>query len=211
MRPIARPGAALAGGILVVACTAVAPAGLGGGHVPTASWAVWGLVLIGSFVVLCRAMASVVDALRRLSWLLPAVLLLTLPLAVFAAGRRAPLVVLALMLRSFTAATAGFATMAALGPSGFVAGLRSLHAPSRLIEVVDAMLSSLAAIGRQVSGMLRARAARRPSRAPWSALTVAPVETLRGFGRLVGAGLLRAIERAESLERARRARGGGDA
>jgi energy-coupling factor transporter transmembrane protein EcfT len=40
---------------------------------------------------------------------------------------------------------------------------------------------------------------------------VAPRETLRGFGRLTGALLLRSVERAESLERARRARGGLDA
>jgi energy-coupling factor transporter transmembrane protein EcfT len=106
------------------------------------------------------------------------------------------------------AAAAGLATVAILGPAGLIAGLRSLHVPSRLLEIVHAMLVSLNAIVRQVAGMLRARAARRTGPAPWSTLVVAPIETLRGFGRLVGALLLRSMERAESTERARRARGG---
>jgi energy-coupling factor transporter transmembrane protein EcfT len=211
MRPIARPGAVLAAGLLVVACAALLPAGLDGRRVPASSWISWTVVLIGSLVALYAASGSVVRAVRGLAWLLPTVLLLTLPAVVFAAGGRGAGVALALVLRALTAATAGLATVTALGPSGLVRGLRSLRVPSRLVEIVHAMLVGLAAIGRQVSGMLRARAARRTSRAPWSALAVAPVETLRGFGRLVGALLLRSIERAESLERARRARGGLDA
>jgi energy-coupling factor transporter transmembrane protein EcfT len=35
-----------------------------------------------------------------------------------------------------------------------------------------------------------------------------PVETVRGFGRLVASLLLRSLERAEAVETARRARGG---
>ncbi len=211
MRPIARPGAVLAAGLLVVVCAALLPAGLDGRRVPASSWISWTVVLIGSLAVLYAANASVVKAVRGMAWLLPTVLLLTLPAVAFAAGGRGAGVALALVLRALTAATAGLATVTALGPCGLVHGLRSLRVPSRLVEIVHAMLVGLAAIGRQVSGMLRARAARRTSHAPWSALAAAPIETLRGFGRLIGALLLRSIERAESLERARRARGGLDA
>jgi energy-coupling factor transporter transmembrane protein EcfT len=58
--------------------------------------------------------------------------------------------------------------------------------------------------------MLRARAARRGGGGAWSALARSPRGTLRGFGRLVAALLLRSLERAESLERARDARGLGE-
>ena len=71
------------------------------------------------------------------------------------------------------------------------------------------LLASLALVARQVAAMLRARAARRMSGGAWSALVRSPRETLRGFGRLVAALLLRSLERAESLERAREARGLG--
>jgi energy-coupling factor transporter transmembrane protein EcfT len=170
----------------------------------------WTLVIVASFAVTSYATGSPVLALRRFRWLLPAVVLLTLPLAVAAAFRVGPQAVAALLLRSFAAATAGVATISALGPSGLVTGLRALRVPARLCETVEAMLVSLTAIARQVAGMMRARAARRGRRAPWASLVAAPVETLRGFGRLVAAVLLRAIERAELLEAARRARGGGD-
>ena len=210
MRPIAKPGPILAVGLLAVVCAALLPAGLADRQVPAWSWISWAVVLVSSLSVLYVVNRSIVRAMRSLAWLLPPVLLLTLPAVVFAAGGRGATVALALVLRSLAAATAGLATVAALGPSGLVQGLRSLRVPSRLVEVVHAMLASLAAIVRQVSGMLRARMARRPSHAPWSALGVAPIETLRGFGRLVGALLLRSIERAETLERARRARGGPD-
>ncbi len=210
MRPIAKPGAILAAGLLVVVYVALLPAGLDGRRIPGVSWISWTAVLIGSLVGLYVANGSVIRAVRSLAWLLPPVLLLALPAVVFAAGGRETGVVLALVLRSLTAATAALATVAGLGPSGLVQGLRSLRVPSRLVEIVHAMLVSLAAIVRQISGMLRARAARRTSHGPWSALVVAPNETLRGFGRLVGTLLLRSIERAESLERARRARGGLD-
>ena len=211
MRHIARPGAALAFGLAVVVSAALLPAGQDGKTVPATVWIWWGLVIVGSFAVASVATGSFVLALRRFRWLLPAVVLLTLPLAVFAAFRLGTLAVAALLLRSFAAATAGVATVTALGPSGLVLGLRALHVPARLVETVEAMLVSLTAIARQVAGTMRARAARRGRRAPWASLATAPVETLRGFGRLVAAVLLRAIERAESLEQARRARGGGDA
>ncbi len=210
MRAIAEPGAILAVGLFVVVYAALLPAGLDGRPIPAVSWISWTVVLIGSLVGLRAVNGSAVRAVRGLAWLLPPILLLTLPAAFFAAGGKGTGVALALVLRSLTAATAGLATVSALGSSGLVQGLRSLHVPSRLVETVHAMLVALTAIGRQVSGMLRARAARGTSPAPWSALAISPIDTVRGFGRLVGALLLRSIERAESVERARRARGGLD-
>jgi len=68
-------------------------------------------------------------------------------------------------------------------------------------------LVGLAAVVRQVTDMLRARAARGTGHAPWSDVIVAPGGTVRGFGRITAALFLRSLERAESLERARRARG----
>lgn len=211
MRPIARPGAVLASGLAVMVCTALLPAGLGGGRVPILNWVSWTVVLTSSLATLFSVSDGFTGALRRLTWLLPPVLLLTLPVAVFAAGGRGSGVAAALVLRSLTAAAAGLATVAVLGPSGSIAGLRSLRVPSRLVEIAHAMLVSLAAIVRQVSGMMRSRAARRATPAPWSALALTPIATLRGFGRLVGAVFLRSVERAEALERSRDARGGGDA
>jgi energy-coupling factor transporter transmembrane protein EcfT len=161
--------------------------------------------------MLYRASGSLARTTRHLLWLLPPVLLLTLPATVFAAaGRRGP-VALALIARSLCAAAAGVATVAHLGPSGIVEGLGTLRVPPRLVEIVHAMLVSLAAIVRQVAGMQRARAARRTGPAPWPALAAAPFEALRGFGRLIGALFLRSLERAHALERARRARDGADA
>src|SRR5206468_653191 len=94
-----------------------------------------------------------------------------------------------------------------LGPAGWVEAARRLHAPPRLLEVFSAAVASLAVVFRQVSAMLRAREARRPGRGAWPRLLASPRGTLRGFGRLVAALLLRALERGEALERARRARG----
>jgi hypothetical protein len=71
------------------------------------------------------------------------------------------------------------------------------------------MLVSLTAIVRRVTEMLRARTARGTGDAPWSALVKAPGDTVRGFGRITAALLLRSLERAEAQERARRARGAG--
>jgi energy-coupling factor transporter transmembrane protein EcfT len=208
MRPIGRPRAVLTSGFAVVTCTALLPAGLDGRQVPALSWILWTFVLLGSLMTLCAVNGSLARTIRSLAWLLPPVLLLTLPAVVFAAGGRGAGVALALVLRALSAATAGLATAAALGPPGLVQGLRALRVPPRLIAIVHAMLVSVATMVRQVSSMLRARAARRPSPAPWSVLAFEPVETFRGFGRLVGSLLLRSLERAESLERARRARGG---
>jgi energy-coupling factor transporter transmembrane protein EcfT len=145
-----------------------------------------------------------------LSWLLAPILLITIPAGVFAGGGRGAWVAMALVARALSAATAALATVTYLGPSGTVAGLRALRVPKHLVEVVHAMLVSLGAIARQVAGMQRARSARRARATPWASLASAPFETLRAFGGLAGALLLRVMERAESLERARRARGGAD-
>jgi len=70
------------------------------------------------------------------------------------------------------------------------------------------MLASLTIVLRQVRAMLRAREARRPSFGALGDVVANPVETTRGFGRLVASLLLRSLERAEAVEQARRARGG---
>jgi energy-coupling factor transporter transmembrane protein EcfT len=210
MRHIGRPGLVLSCGLATVAGTAFVPAGLDGQGIPTLSWFSWIAVMAASIATLRFVSGSFTTGPRSLAWLLPTVVLLTLPAVVFAAEAWGGDVALALVFRSLAATSAGLATVTALGPSGVVAGLTALHVPQRLVQIVHAMLVSLCAITLQVSGMLRARAARRPSGAPWSALLVAPIQTVRGYGRLVGSLLLRSIERAESLERARRARGGVD-
>ena len=211
MRPIGRPGAILSGGLAILALTAFMPAGLDGRRVPALSFIWWSAVLVGGIAVLSVTTRSPARVARSVAWMLPPVLLLTLPAVVFAAAAKRADVAPALIVRALAAATAALATVTVLGPSGLVAGLAALRVPPRLVEVVHAMLVGLAAIVRQASGMLRARAARRTHRAPWSAMAMEPIATVRGFGRLVGALLLRSLERAESLERARRARGGGDA
>jgi len=213
MPPSARPGFVLVAGAVVVVCAALLPAGIDGRPVPPCSWVSWSVVLVAALVMLDLASGGLARTARRLLWLLPPVLMLTLPATIFAVagGRGQTTVALALILRSSCAAAAGIATVTHLGPAGVVEGLAALRVPSRLVEIVHAMLVSLAAIVRQVAGMQRARAARRIGPAPWSALAAAPIETLRDFGRLVGALLLRALERAHALERARRARQGTDA
>ena len=95
-----------------------------------------------------------------------------------------------------------------LGPSGLVCAARDLRLPARLVDVFEAMLGSLTIIVlRQVRAMLRAREARRPAFGALSDMS-SPVETTRGFGRLVASALLESLERAEAVEQARRARGG---
>jgi len=91
------------------------------------------------------------------------------------------------------------------GPRGASPGL-----PPRLVDVFAAALAGLATVTRHVRAMLRSREARRPDVGPWPSLLAAPAETVRGYGRLVAALLLRSLERAEALDRARRARGVGE-
>jgi energy-coupling factor transporter transmembrane protein EcfT len=203
------PGLVLAAGIAVVALAAAAPAGLHGRPVPVWSWIVWGVVPIASIATLRLKRGGLVVAARQLVLLLPTVLLLTLPALLFAAAERGAVVGAALFARALATAAAGLATVTYLGPVRLVAGLRAFRLPSRFVDVVHAMLVSLAAIVRQVAEMLRARTARGTGRAPWLGLALAPGETVRGFGRITAALLLRSLERAEALERARRARGEG--
>ena len=86
-------------------------------------------------------------------------------------------------------------------------GARALGAPARLVDVLEAALASLAAMLEQARSMLRAREARRTTHGPWGSLLTDPAATLRGFGRFAAALLLRTLERAEAVERARLARG----
>ena len=207
MTRTARPGLVLAAGVGVSVAAALAPAGLRSGFVPAESWALWAVVFAAGALLCAVTGVGAMTVARTLAWLLPPILLITLPAAFFAGAGRGTTVAAALVARALAAATAALATVTYLGPSGTISGLGALYVPPRLVAIVHAMLVSLAAIARQAAGMQRARAARRARATPWSALARAPVETLRGFGGLAGALLLRAMERAESLERARRARG----
>ena len=205
----ANPGFVLAAGLAVVALAATAPAGLHGRPVPVWSWTVWSVVPIAAVALLRSKRGGLVVAGRQLALLLPTVLMLTLPAVLFAAASSGAVVGAALFARSLATAAAGLATVTYLGPVELIAGLRALRLPERFVDVVHAMLVGLAAIVRQVTEMLRARTARGTGRAPWASLVSAPGETLSGFGRITAALLLRSLERAEALERARRARGVG--
>jgi energy-coupling factor transporter transmembrane protein EcfT len=203
----ARPGLVLSTGLAAAALAALAPAGIRG-PVPGVSWVVWIVVSIASIIVLRRTRGGFVAAVQSLSWLLPTVLMLTLPTLLFAASQRGVAVAGALVARSLAAATAALATVTTLGPAGLIAGLRAVRLPARFVDVIHAMLVSLSAIRVRIAQMLRARTARGAGLAPWSGLASTPVATTRGFGRVTAALLLRSLERAEALERARRARGG---
>jgi energy-coupling factor transporter transmembrane protein EcfT len=144
---------------------------------------------------------------RRLAWLLPFVLVLALPAAVLAPSGRRLETAVALGARALAATAAAAGTAFSLGPLGLVGGARALHVPGRLVDVLEAALSSLAAMIEQARAMLRAREARRTTHGPWGSLLFEPAATLRGFGRFAGALLLRTLERAEAVERARLARG----
>lgn len=203
------PGLLLSAGLALAVAAALAPAGLGGRPIPIWSWGAWGVAFGVGLVALRAAGLTMPQALRRLAWLLPFVLLLAVPAALLApAGRRLP-VALALGTRALAAATAGAGIASWLGPLGIVRGAAALGVPARLVAVLEAALGSLAGVLRQVRGMLRAREARRPAFGAWSSLAREPVATLTGFGRFAAALLLRSLERAEMLERARRAREGG--
>jgi cobalt/nickel transport system permease protein len=208
MPPIVRrPGLILALGIGAALAAALAPIGLGRAPTPAISWTLWAALVTAALVAMRRAGYGLARALVRLLWLLPIILLLALPAAFFAAAERRADLVLGLAARAFAAASVGVVLAAWLGPAGFVAGLRRLRAPERLVEVMAAALASLILVTRQVGAMLRAREARRPGYGAWSSVLRTPGRTVRGFGRLVAALLLRSLERAECLDRARRARG----
>lgn len=203
-----RAGPVLAAGLALVLAAALAPAGLHGRPVPAWSWAIWAAVFAAAVVIFRRAGLVARDALRRVSWLLPAVALLTVPAAILAPAGSRLLVALALAARAVSAASLGAAIATWLGPSGLARAVRQWRVPDRLADVFEATLASLTLVLRQVGAMLRAREARRPGFGAWSDLLYAPAETLRGFGRLVASLLLRSLERAEAIEQARRARGG---
>jgi energy-coupling factor transporter transmembrane protein EcfT len=205
----ASPGFVLAGGLAVIALAATASAGLDGGRTPASSWLIWGAVSLGSAATLRWKRGGLVAAVRQLAPLLPTVVLLTLPAVLFAAASSGAAVGAALFARAFATASAGLATVAYLGPLGLIAGLRALKLPDRLVDVVHAMLVSLTALAHQAAEMLRATSARGTGAAPWSFLSASPGATSRGVGRIIAALLLRSLERAEALERARRARGAG--
>ena len=202
-----RYGVVLAAGLLLVAAAALSPAGLRGEPIPAWAWAVWTACFASGLAVSTRAGVPLRETARRTAWLMPVVLLFVVPAALFAPEGRRVVIAAALAWRALSAAAVGASIAAWLGPSGLVRGARQLGAPARLADVIEATLASLSVVLRQAGNMLRAREARRTRFGAWSDLATAPVDTTWGFGRLVAALLLRSLERAEALERARRARG----
>ena len=205
-----RPGLALAAGLAVVLLAATARAGLDGSPIPASSWLVWAVAFAVAIAVLRAAGIVPGQALRRLAWPLPFIVLLVLPAALLVPPERRAAVALGLAARALAATSVGTALAAWLGPTGLVEGARELRLPARLVQVLAAALASLTLVIRQTQAMLRAREARRPGYGASALFLASPRETARGFGRLVAALLLRTLERAEALDRARRARGVGD-
>ena len=202
-----RHGDVLACGLVVACAAAVAPAGLQGNPPPAWAWSLWMLGFATALWAFHRASLPVAEALRRIAWLMPVVALFALPASLVAPARSRGLVALALSMRALASAAAGAGIATWLGPSGIVSGARQLGAPQRLADVLEATLASLSSVLRQVRAMLQAREARRTAFGAWRDMVMSPADTIRGFGRLVAALLLRSLERAEALERARRARG----
>ncbi len=202
-----RPGLVLAAGLGLTTLAALAPAGLARPSVPAWSWAAWGLAFVGGAAAFRLAGSTLPQLVRRLGWLLPFVLALAVPAALLAPPGRRLATALALAVRALAATTAATGAAFRLGPLGLVRGARALRVPARLVDVLEAALTSLAAMIEQARAMLRAREARRTTHGPWGSLLAEPVSTVRGFGRFAAALLLRTLERAEAVERARLARG----
>jgi len=202
------PGRVLACALGVIVAAAVAPAGLSGRPAPPWAWLLWVTALAWGLGLFWRAGLRWPDALRRTAWLLPLVAFFALPAAFLAPAGSRTQVAAALLARAWSSASLGAGLATFLGPSGLARGVRQIGLPDRLADVFDAMLVSLASVLREAGAMLRAREARRPGVGAWGLFITAPVESLRGFGRLVAALLLRSLERAEAVEQARRARGG---
>jgi energy-coupling factor transporter transmembrane protein EcfT len=208
MRTVKRPAPALLAGLALVVAAALSPAGLRGEPVPVWSWAVWAVVFAVALGTFRRSGMPLPEAFRRVGWLVPVVALFAVPAALLAPTGARLVAGAALAARALSAATMGAALATRLGPSGLVRAARDLRLPPRLVDVFEAMLASLTIVLRQVRAMLRAREARRPGFGALSDVVASPVETTRGFGRLVASLLLRSLERAEAVEQARRARGG---
>jgi len=202
-----RPGLVLAAGLALAAAAALAPAGLAGSPAPGWSWGVWGLAFAGGALAFLLAGSTLPQVVRRLSWLLPFVLVLAVPAALLAPPGRRLGTAAALAARALAATAAAAGTAFRLGPLGLVRGARALGAPARLVDVLETALASLFAMLDQATAMLRAREARRTVHGPWASVVREPTSTVRAFGRFAGALLLRTLERAEALERARLARG----
>ena len=202
-----RPGVILGAGLALTVMAALAPAGLARPSIPAWSWAAWALAFAGGALSFRLAGSTLPQLVRRLGWLLPFVLVLALPAALLAPPGRGLATALALATRAVAATTAAAGTAFLLGPLGLVRGARALGVPGRLVDVLEAALASLAALLEQARAMLRAREARRTTHGPWGSLLAEPAATARGFGRFAAALLLRTLERAEAVERARLARG----
>ena len=205
---IRRPVVPLVLSLAAIIAAALTPAGLSGRPIPIWAWGVWLVTMAGALALFRGAGYALQDAVRRTSWMLPVVALFVGPAAWLAPPGSRGGVALALLARAWSAASLGAGIATYLGPAGLARGVRQLGVPVRLADVFEATLASLSIVLRQVQAMLRAREARRPGFGAWSAILVSPVDTLRGFGRLVASLLLRSLERAEAIEQARRARGG---
>jgi energy-coupling factor transporter transmembrane protein EcfT len=208
MPTVRRPATALLVGLALVVAAALMPAGVSGRPVPWWSWSVWAAVFAAALWTFGRAGLPLPEALRRAAWLAPVVALFSVPASLLAPSGGRLVVGAALAARALAAAAMGAAVAARLGPSGLVRAARDLRLPARLVDVFEAMLASLTVVLRQIRAMLRAREARRPAFGALGDVFSSPVESTRGFGRLVASLLLRSLERAEALEQARRARGG---
>lgn len=203
-----RPAVVLGLGLAAIVAAAMSPVGLDGRGVPAWSWIVWLAAFVWALSLSRMAGLRLPDALRRVIWLAPVVAMFTLPAAWLAPAGTRGLVAAGLMARGLAAVSLGTGLATRLGPSGLNLGVRQLGAPQRLADVFEATLVSLTSVLRRAHAMLRAREARRPGFGAWSDIVASPAETVRGFGRLVATLLLRSLERAEAVERARRARGG---
>ena len=210
-RTASAPGVVLGAGVAAAIAAAIAPAGLGGRAIPVASWSIWGTTFALALGGFAAAGVAPIAALRRVAWLAPLVGLLAVPAGLLAPTGTRLVVMGGLAARAFASASVATALATWLGPRGIVAGARQLRIPASLIDVLAAALAGLDVVIRQVSAMLRAREARRPGPGAWPRLLASPAGSVRGFGRLVAALLLRSLERGEALDRARRARGAGDA
>ncbi len=167
-----RPGVVLMAGLIAALAVALAPAGIRGEPIPALSWTMWAAGLVSAVAWFHVVGVPPASAARRVAWLLPLVALFALPAGLVAPAGRRSAVMLALLFRALSAASIGAAMAAHLGPSGLVMAARRLRAPARLCDILEAMLSSLTVVTRQVRAMLRAREARRPSAGAWADLRV---------------------------------------